>query len=98
MVAVMAAVMVAVVVVIAMIFTIPVTFVHPPSLLVVVIVGMAIVGAGVGRLLPASTNPNVPTVLIAPIALGPNVSLSGSLRTNFIPQGWRGSADIDAYL
>jgi hypothetical protein len=97
-VAVMVAVMAAVVVVIAMIFMIPVAFVHPPSLLVVVIVGMAIVGAGVGRLLPASTNPNVPTVLIAPIALGPNVSLSGSLRTNLIPQGWRVSADIDAYL
>jgi hypothetical protein len=96
MVAVMAAVVV--VVVIAMIFMIPVAFVHPPSLLVVVIVGMAIVGAGVGRLLPASTNPYVPTVLIAPIALGPNVSLSGSLRTNLIPQGWRVSADIDAYL
>jgi hypothetical protein len=87
-----------VVMVIAMIFMIPVAFVHPPSLLVVVIVRMAVVGAGVRRLLPASTNPYVPPVLIAPIALGPNVSISGSLSTNFIPQGWRRSANIDAYL
>jgi hypothetical protein len=52
---------VVVVVVIAMIFMIPVAFVHPPSLLVVVIVGMAISRG------PQTTSIVTPDRLIEPV-------------------------------
>jgi hypothetical protein len=91
-------IVVVVVVVIAMILMVPVSFVQPPSLLVVVIVRIAPIGASVRRPVPTSGNPYVLSVSCTPIAADPGVSFAGRWGTCLIAQGWRGSADIDADL
>ena len=91
-------IVVVVVVVIAMILMVPVSFVQPPSLLVVVIVRIAPVGAGIRRPLPTSGNPYVLSVSCTPIAVDPGESFAGRRGTSLIAQRWRGSANIDADL
>jgi hypothetical protein len=47
------------VVVVAVVFVVPVAFVEMPAVVVAVVVGVAPVGAGVGRTLPDTGNPDV---------------------------------------
>jgi hypothetical protein len=91
-------IVVMVVMVIAMIVMVPVSFVELPSLLVMVIVRMAPIGAGVRRPVPTSGNPYVLSVSCAPIAIDPSVSFAGRRGTSFITHWWRISADIHADL
>ena len=91
-------IVVMVVVVIAMIIMVPVSFVEAPSLLVVVIVRMAPIGAGVRRPVPTSGNPYVLALSGAPITVDPSVAFAGWRGTSLIAHWWRISADINANL
>ncbi len=88
----------AVVVMIAVVFMVPVAFVHLPPLLVVVVVGVAPVGAGVGGTIPASADPVVATLVVSPVAVDPLVAFTGSDGADFVAErGWS-STDVDADL
>jgi hypothetical protein len=87
-----------VVVMIAMIFVVPVSFVHLPSLLVVVVVRMGPVSASVGWTIPAAGNPDVPTVVNSPVAVDPGIPVSGHRWAYFVAHRRRCSADVDADL
>ena len=79
---------------VSVVFVVPVTFVHLPALLVVVVVGMAPVGASVGRALPDAWAPDVASTVISPVAFGPYIALAGHCGTDFDAQrGW-GATDI----
>jgi hypothetical protein len=86
-----------VVVVITVVFMIPMAFMYLPALLVVVVVGMAPVGAGVRRPLPAAGDPDVAAATGAPIAVNPSVAFSGHGRPYLIAHWWR-CAEVDLDL
>lgn len=86
-----------VVVVIAVVFVIPVAFVHLPASLVVVVVGVAPVGAGVRWPLPAAGNPDVAAAARAPVAVNPGVTFSWHGWPYLIADRWR-CAEIDLDL
>src|SRR5438309_2092378 len=90
-------IVVPVVVVIAMVFVVPVAFVHLPALLVVVVVGMAPVGAGVGWPLPDAGDPDIAAAPSSPVAIDPGVTFSRHGRSYLISRRWRG-AEIDLDL
>ncbi len=85
-------------IVVAVIFMIPMTLVHPPSLLVVVIVRMAPIGAGVGRPIPAAGNPDIPSALVAPITIHPAIAFPRVGWANFVAQRRRRLPDINPNL
>ena len=87
-----------IVVVITMVFAIPVAFMDLPALLVVVVVGMAPVGAGVGWPLPSARNPDIAVAARAPVPIHPGVAFSGHGRSYLIADWWRWGADIDLNL
>jgi hypothetical protein len=87
-----------VVVMVAVIFVIPVAFVEPPTLLIMVVVGMTVVGARIRRTIPAPLHPDIATAVIPPVAIDPLISLTRHRPATLIAQRWRGSADIDADL
>jgi hypothetical protein len=77
-----------------MIFVVPVAFMHLPALLVMVIVRIAPVGASVRRALPDTMHPHVMSSTVAPIAVGPDVSLTRHRRTHLVSQRWRRAANV----
>jgi hypothetical protein len=85
------------VVVIAVVFVVPVPFVNLPTLLIVVVVGMAPVGAGVRWPLPDAGNPDVAVATRAPIAINPGVAFSWHGRPYLVSHRWR-RAEIDLDL
>lgn len=87
-----------VIMMVAVIFAIPMALVHLPALLVMVVVRMAPVSAGIGRAIPAARNPDVASILRAPVTVDPGITVAGHGWADFIPQGWRGSTDIDTDL
>jgi hypothetical protein len=87
-----------IVVVIAMVFAVPMAFMNLPALLVVVVVGMAPVGAGVRWPLPDAGYPDVATATRAPVPIDPGVALSGHGRSYLIADWWRWGSDIDLNL
>jgi hypothetical protein len=89
---------VAPVMVIVVIFVVPVTFVHLPALLVVVVVGMVPVGASVGWLLPDAAMPDVAASVVSPVAIGPHEAYAGCGWADFIAQGRWGATDVDVDL
>ena len=94
----MAIVMVVVMVmVIAMVFVVPVSFMNLPASLVVVVVGVAPVGAGIGRALPDSRDPDIAATAGSPIAVNPGVALSWHDRPYLVSHRWR-CAEIDLDL
>jgi hypothetical protein len=84
-------------VVITMVFAIPVAFMHLPALLVVVVVGVAPVGAGVRWSLPDAGDPDVAVATLPPIAVDPGVALSWHGWPYLISHRW-GGAEIDLDL
>src|SRR5258708_27918305 len=56
---------------VSVIFMVPVPFVHLPTLPVVVVVRVAPVGSGVGWAVPASSDPDVASVVDTPVAVNP---------------------------
>jgi hypothetical protein len=87
-----------IVVVVVMVFAVPVAFVHLPALLVVVVVGMAPVGAGVGWPLPDTWNPDIAVAAGSPVAIDPGVAFSWHGRPDLIADCWRRGPDIDLNL
>src|SRR5580692_4050498 len=77
---------------------VPVAFVHLPTLLVVVVMGVAPVGASVRRPHPDTMHPYVVTSMVAPVALVPNVTLTWHSRAGLVAQWRRCGADIDMDL
>jgi hypothetical protein len=69
-------VVVVVVVVMAMILVVPVSLMHRPSAVIVIVVGMAPVGARVWRPVPAARYPAVVIVHDAPVTVDPNKAVS----------------------
>jgi hypothetical protein len=91
-------VVVIVVVVIAMIFVIPVAFVHLPATLIVVVVGVGPVGAGIGRPLPCTWNPDIVAAARHPVPIDPDEAFRGHGRRDFIADWWRRGSDVDLDL
>ncbi len=89
---------VVIVVVIAMVFAVPVAFMNSPTFAVVVVVGMAPVGAGVGWPLPSAGDPDIVTAARAPVPIDPGVAFSRHDRSYLIADWWRRGADIDLDL
>jgi len=89
---------IAVVAMVAVVFVVPVAFVHLPAAVVVVVVGVAPVGPGVGRTLPDAGTPNIATAVVSPVTFGPDVAFAGHGGADFIAEGWRGAADVDVDL
>jgi hypothetical protein len=77
-------IVVAVIVVTPMIFVIPVALVHLPTLLVVIVVGVAPVGAGIRWPLPDAGDPDVTVATLPPVAIDPGVASSWHGRPNLI--------------
>jgi hypothetical protein len=87
-----------IVVVIAMVFVIPMASMNLPALLVVIVVGMAPVGARVGWPLPDAGYPDVAAAARAPVAIDPGIALSWHGRSYLIAHRRRWGADIDLNL
>jgi hypothetical protein len=73
---------------VAVLITVPVTFMHLPTLLIVVIMWMAPLSALVRRTLPGAASPYVTAAFISPIAFLPNIALARHCRANFAAK-WR---------
>jgi len=86
------------VVVIAVVFVIPVAFMYLPASLVVVVVGVAPVGAGVGWPLPPAGDPDIVAAARAPVPIDPGEAFSRHDRSYLIADWWRWGADIDLDL
>ena len=86
------------VVMIIVVFAVPVALMSLPALPVVVVVGMAPVGAGVGWPLPSAGDPDIVTAARAPVPIDPGVAFSRHDRSYFIADWWRWGADIDLDL
>jgi hypothetical protein len=91
-------VMPVVVVVIAVVFAVPVPFMDLPALLVVVVVGMAPVGAGVGWPLPCAGDPDIVAAAPTPVAIDPRVAPGRHGRPDLIADRRRWGTDIDLDL
>jgi hypothetical protein len=89
---------VVIVVVIAVIFAVPMAFMNLPALLIVVVVGMAPVGACVRWPLPDAGYPDVATTTRAPVPIDPGVAFSGHGRSYFMTVCRRRRSDIDLDL
>jgi hypothetical protein len=96
--AVVVVVVAVVAVVVSVIFMVPVPFVHLPTLPVVVVVRVAPVGSGVGWAVPASSDPDVASVVDTPVAVNPLIAFARGTWTYLVAQGRRGSANIDVNL
>jgi hypothetical protein len=92
------AVVFVVAVVVSVIFMVPVPFVHLPTLPVVVVVRVAPVGSGVGWAVPASSDPDVASVVDTPVPVNPLIAFARGTWTYLVAQGRRGSANIDVNL
>ena len=90
-------VIVVAVVMVAMVFAIPVTFVHLPAALVVVVVGVAPIGALVGWPLPGTGNPDVAATACSPVTVNPVVAFFRHRRPYLVADRWR-RAEIDLDL
>jgi hypothetical protein len=91
-------VMIVVVVAIAMVVVVPMSFMNLPASLVVVVVGMAPVGAGIWWPLPSAGDPYVAGAVRVPITIGPHESLCRHRRPDLIAYRRRWSPDIDLNL
>jgi hypothetical protein len=86
------------VVVIAAVFVIPMSFVHLPATLVVVIVRMSPVSARIRWPLPYARIPDITPIIVAPVSVDPGVALAWHGRSDFIADGWWRSADVNMDL
>jgi hypothetical protein len=77
---------------------VPAAFVHLPTAVVVVVVGVVPVGAGVGWALPGAGTPDVAAAFVAPVAFGPDVTFAGRCGANFNAERRRFVADEDVDL
>src|SRR5580692_132855 len=77
---------------------VPMTFMHLPALLVVVVMGMAPIGASVRRAHPDTGHPYIAASTVAPVAFGPDISLAGHGGTNLVAQRRRRAPDVDMDL
>ena len=87
-----------VVVMIVVVFVVPVPLMYLPALPVVVVVGMAPVGAGIGWPLPSAGDPDVAAAVRAPVAVGPYETLCRHGRPDLIADRWWRGPDIDLDL
>ena len=83
-------------VVVVMVLMRPVAFVLVPAVGIVVPMGMDIVGAGIGRLLPVSRVPAITAVIGIVVAFRPDIARTRDRRPSFIAQRRRRVADGDA--
>jgi hypothetical protein len=82
----------------AMIFVVPVSLVHRPSTVVVIVVRVAPVGAWIWWPVPPSSDPPVATAVDAPVTIDPDEAFSWNRGADLIAYGgWR-SSDIDPDL
>jgi hypothetical protein len=78
------ATVVVIAVVMAVVLMVPMTFVHPPALSFVVVVGMAPICAFIRWLFPSPPNPLVATARLAPVSIDPDVAGAGRFSAALI--------------
>jgi hypothetical protein len=71
---------------VVVVFMIPVSFVHLPALLVMIVVRVAPVGAFVRRTVPASLDPAVVVAVGSPISFNPGVAGAGDWSALFVAE------------
>jgi len=86
------------VVVIVVVMMIPMTLVIGPALVVVVIVGVVPIRTLIGRPLPHSVPPLIPSAVREPVAINPGIAWTGHRTPGLIAQRWRRTADVYANL
>ncbi len=84
--------------VVPMIVVIPVTFVHLPAAVVVIVVWMAVVSTLVRRTLPAARNPVISAAIVAPVPIDPCKSGTRRRRAALIPYRRGRAPDIHMNL
>jgi hypothetical protein len=87
-----------VVMVVTMVLMIPVAFMHPPALLIVIVVWMAPVSSPIRRPLPNTRPPDVSAVHIAPVSFRPHIALAWHCRTDFVAERRRSAANVNSNL
>jgi hypothetical protein len=95
---VVAVVVIIVIVMITVILMVPVSFVHLPSTLVVIVVGVAPVSAWVWRSVPAPRNPSVAIADDSPVTVYPHETVARHRRADFITNRRGRSSNIDLDL
>lgn len=93
---VMLAVIVFVSMAVVMVFVVPMTLMHLPALLIVIVVRMVPVGPLVGWLIPATGDPSVVMPVGFPVAVNPCISATRSVSTPFKAQRGRRNPDVNA--
>jgi hypothetical protein len=78
-----------VVMMIAMVFMVPMTLMHLPAALIMIVVRMAPVSSRIRRPLPNPWDPDIPSAPISPVAIDPDKAFARKSRPHFIPYGWR---------
>src|SRR4030081_272423 len=89
---------IAVIVTITMVIAVPVALMHPPALLIVIVVRMTPIGPCVWRSLPLTWNPDIPAIPDAPVAISPDIATSGHRGATFITDRRRSRTDVDMNL
>jgi hypothetical protein len=59
---------------VVVVLMVPVAFMHPPAFAVMIVVGMTPIGSGIRWLCPASRDPDIATIAVAPVSVGPDES------------------------
>jgi hypothetical protein len=83
-------------VVVAVIFMIPMALMVGPPTVIVVVVGVAPIGAGIGRSAPHSGDPDISAPVPVPISVDPRVTRTWYRRPYFVAEWRRSNADINA--
>jgi hypothetical protein len=83
-------------IVIAVIVMRPVAVVNVPSIRVVIVVWVSIIGAGIGRPLPSSLPPHPQSVFGNPVSIDPYVARARNVWTRFVSVGRRWLTNRDA--
>jgi hypothetical protein len=81
---------------VVMVCVIPMTFVHLPALVIVIIVRMVPVSSFVGWLIPAPGDPPIVMPIGLPVAVNPCVSGTRRVSTPFKTQRRRRAPDVNA--
>src|SRR3979411_2665955 len=83
---------------VVMVLMIPVTFMHPPALLVMIVMRMAPITAHVGGLFPLPCHPTIAIPVRRPVPVDPGITRTGHLPSLLIALWWWRASDIHADL
>jgi hypothetical protein len=79
-----------------MIFTTPITFMHMPTIGIVIPVGVNIVSALVGSAIPVARMPTIVVSVRLVIAIDPGITRTRRRRTRFVAERRRWGTDANA--